>query len=133
MGRSGYLIDSNAVIDFLGNNLPKKGMKFVGEIIDDVPKISVITQIEILGFNGTDQEELVFKSFVSDSEIYNLNTKIINLCIELRKIHKIKLPDALIAATAITHDFTLITRNTADFNSLKSLELINPHKLSKSD
>ena len=46
-----------------------------------------------------------------------------------QKKHKIKLPDAIIAATAIVYGLTLITRNTADFNDLKNLELLNPHKI----
>ena len=85
MERSGYLIDSNALIDFLGNNLPQKGMGFMGSIIDEVPKISVITEIEVLGYNGTDEEEFVLKSFVRDSEVYNLNSKVVNSCIRIRK------------------------------------------------
>jgi hypothetical protein len=69
MGRSGYLIDSNAIIDFLGERLPDSGMEFLSQVIDDTPSISVITKIEVLGYNGTDQEELIFKSFVGDSEV----------------------------------------------------------------
>lgn len=101
----------------------------MGSIIDEVPKISVITEIEVLGYNGTDEEEFVLKSFVRDSEVYNLNSKVVNSCIRIRKKHKIKLPDAIIAATAIVYGLTLITRNTADFNDLKNLELLNPHKI----
>jgi predicted nucleic acid-binding protein len=45
-----YLIDTNVVIYYLGNNLTPTGMKFMNNIIDLIPNISVITQIEVLGF-----------------------------------------------------------------------------------
>ncbi|WP_428236137.1 type II toxin-antitoxin system VapC family toxin [Gracilimonas sp.] len=133
MGRSGYLIDSNAIIDFLGGRLPDSGMEFLSQVIDDKPSISVITKIEVLGYNGTDQEELIFKSFVGDSEVLGLSEGIIDLCIQIRKSYRIKLPDALIAATAINNDFILVTRNISDFNFIENLELINPHKIKKSN
>ncbi|WP_409029151.1 type II toxin-antitoxin system VapC family toxin [Gracilimonas sediminicola] len=133
MGRSGYLIDSNAIIDFLGGRLPDSGMEFLSQVIDDTPSISIITKIEVLGYNGTDQEELIFKSFVGDSEVLGLSEGIIDLCIQIRKSYRIKLPDALIAATAINNDFILVTRNISDFNFIENLELINPHKIKKSN
>jgi predicted nucleic acid-binding protein len=45
---------------------------------------------------------------------------------DIRKNHKIKLPDAIIASTALVYDFILITRNTKDFKDIEGLELINP-------
>ncbi|SEL54091.1 hypothetical protein SAMN05421740_106223 [Parapedobacter koreensis] len=48
--------------------------------------------------------------------------------IALRKKRKIKLPDAIIAATAIVQKCTLITRNIQDFSNIKGLRLINPHE-----
>lgn len=131
MERSGYLIDSNAIIDFLGGQLPESGMEFLSDIIDDVPSISVITKIEVLGYNGTEQEEHIFKSFMNDAEVLNLNEEIVDLCIQIRKSQKIKLPDALIAATTIEKDLILVTRNTADFDSIDGLDFINPHKIKK--
>ncbi len=46
----GYLIDSNAVIDYLSGIIPEKGMEFMHVIIDQGPLISVITKIEVLGY-----------------------------------------------------------------------------------
>jgi len=40
-----------------------------------------------------------------------------------------KLGDAIIAATAIVHGLTLLTRNTEDFNHLQGLTIIDPHTL----
>ena len=40
-----------------------------------------------------------------------------------------KLPDAIIAATALTHGFTIVTRNTDDFKTIVGLPTINPHEV----
>jgi len=47
MGQPKYLIDTNAVIDYLGNKFPVSGMDFMHGIIDAVPDISVVTKIEV--------------------------------------------------------------------------------------
>ncbi|MDQ6763986.1 MAG: type II toxin-antitoxin system VapC family toxin [Bacteroidota bacterium] len=45
---------------------------------------------------------------------------------ELRKAYKIKLPDAIIAATALVYDLTLLSRNTVDFKDIAGLKIYNP-------
>ncbi|MDR1220966.1 MAG: PIN domain-containing protein [Treponema sp.] len=40
-----------------------------------------------------------------------------------------KLPDAIIAATALTENFALVTRNNDDFKNIAGLELLNPWEL----
>ena len=52
MEQSQYLIDTNAIIDYLGQKLPSAGMEFMNPIIDSVPNISVISKIEVLGFQA---------------------------------------------------------------------------------
>ncbi|MBS1751893.1 MAG: hypothetical protein JST63_18485 [Bacteroidetes bacterium] len=44
----------------------------------------------------------------------------------MRKTYNIKLPDAIIAATALSYELILITRNTIDFKNINNLKLINP-------
>lgn len=51
MEQPNCLIDTNAVIDYLGSKLPDNGMTFMNTIIDAVPNVSIITKIEVLGFN----------------------------------------------------------------------------------
>ncbi len=46
--------------------------------------------------------------------------------VEIRKLYKIKLPDAIIAATAMTNNLILLSRNVSDFNQIDGLNLINP-------
>ena len=49
--------------------------------------------------------------------------------IQLRQKQKIKLPDAVIAATALVDGLKLISRNTKDFKNIKGLEIVNPYKI----
>ena len=41
-------------------------------------------------------------------------------------LYKIKLPDAIIAATALVHNLTLLTRNEKDFSKISNVEITNP-------
>jgi hypothetical protein len=65
------------------------------------------------------------EAFVEDSTVLALDDRIVNKAIEIRRGLKIKLPDAVIAATAIVHDFTLLSRNDADFRQVPGLKYLN--------
>ena len=119
-----YLLDTNAILDFMGKKLPEESQFFLSDIIDDQINISAINKIELLGFSNVEQHLIDFVGF---AEIYHLDDKIIDQTIELRKKYKIKLPDAIIAATAIVHNFTLISRNSSDFLKITELNYINPY------
>lgn len=47
-----HLIDSNAVIDYLSGKLPLNGMAFMDGLVNAIPQVSVITKIEVLGYNA---------------------------------------------------------------------------------
>ena len=122
----GYLLDSNVIIGFLASRIPESGMKMVSAIVNQKPVISVISQIEVLRYSGSPENELVLNNFINSSVIYSLSPAIIQQTIELCRKSKIKLPDAIIAATALSEKFILITRNIDDFKNISGLELINP-------
>ena len=121
-----YLIDTNAVIDYLGNKLSAEGMEFMNPIIDIVPCISVMTKIEVLGFNAPVEHYQLLKDFIDDSNVIELNDDVVNKCIEIRKSHKIKLPDAIIASSALVYELAIITRNTSDFKNIEGIQIIDP-------
>jgi predicted nucleic acid-binding protein len=131
MERAHYLIDTNAVIDYLGKILPPKGMDFMNNVIDAVPNISVITKIEVLGFKAPAEHYQLLSNFMEDATILDLTGNIVDLTIDIRKNFKIKLPDAIIASTAIICELTLITRNISDFKYIKGLKILNPYNLLK--
>jgi predicted nucleic acid-binding protein len=122
----GYVIDSNAVIDYLSGQLPRNAMSFMNGVINETPIISIMTQIEVLGFNNPPEIETFLNEFIDSSLIIPLNDDVVKTTIAIRKKNKIKTPDAIIAATAIVLDYPLITRNTSDFKKLDGLEIIDP-------
>ena len=118
-----FLIDSNVVIDYLDGRLPTAGILLINRIVDDSLLLSVVTKIEVLGFPIVNQ---LLVDFVDAAMILNLNNNIVNQTINLRKSKKIKLGDAIIAATAITHSLILVTRNVEDFKNIENLKFLNP-------
>jgi len=59
--------------------------------------------------------------------VLDLTENVVDECISIRKKHKIKLPDAIIAATAFVYDLILITLNTSDFKNIEGLVVMNPY------
>jgi len=80
----------------------------------------------VLRFNDTPENEIILNDFVNSSVIYPLSPDVVKRTIELCKRDKIKLPDAIIAATALSENLILVTRNTDDFKNISGLELYNP-------
>lgn len=123
---SKYLIDSNVVIDYLAGNLPKQGASLVRSAVNEIPTISVITKIEVLGFKVPVKDAKLLTAFVEESMIIGLSDEIIEATIQIRKRIRISTPDAIIAATAIIYQMNLLTRNEKDFRSIKELKILNP-------
>lgn len=72
--------------------------------------ISVITYIEFIGFYGVDNKTCEQLTYIANQFTqYPLDDNIRDKAIAIRQKHKIKLPDALILATAKTHQLTLLT------------------------
>jgi len=127
MGKK-YLIDTNATIDYFGNKLPEKGANFIDLLVS--PSISVITQMELLGwYRISTEEKEKLQNFINEIAVIQIDHDVIQKTIELRQSHKIKLPDAIIAATAIVNGLILISRNISDFKNISALRVINPWKL----
>lgn len=123
-----YLIDTNVVSDYFSASLPLAGMLFMDTVIDTTPNISVITQIELLCWNTDAATEQNVKNFIADSLVLDITHEVIAHCVALRKNKKIKTPDAIIAATVLAYDFTIITNNEKDFGNIKGLKFVNPNK-----
>lgn len=124
---TGYLVDTNIAIYVLHGVLPPNAVAFLQPILDSVCQMSVISRVELLGFAFADPaDEAKARQFANDSTILPFTDAIADQAIEIRKAHKIKLGDALIAATALIGNLTLLTRNEADFNSIPGLKTIYP-------
>ena len=121
-----YIIDTNTVIDAQMNKLPDKGMEFIRNVINEDFTVSFVTYIEFLGYKDISQFS---KDFIALANVLEINKSIIDTCIEIRKLQRIKLPDAIIAATALVYDLIVITRNASDFKNITGLQVIDPYSL----
>jgi predicted nucleic acid-binding protein len=126
---TGCLLDSNVIIGYLAGNIPVPGMEVVSGIVDAGIHISVISQMEVLRFNDTPENEQILVDFVNAAVIHPLSDPVVHRTIALCKQRRIKLPDAIIAATALTENFVLVTRDIDDFKNIAGLELLNPWEL----
>jgi len=125
----GYLIDNNVISNYFSGVFSEKAMYFLSEVIDKTPNLSVITKIEALSWRNTNiAKENIVRMFVDISNVIALSDMIVDECIAIRRNCRMKTPDAIIAATAIVNDFTLLTSD-ADFNRISNLRILNPFNL----
>ena len=115
------ILDSNTIIYL------SKGLINIDKVIldDEEYAISVITYMEVLGYEfESEEEEKFIHNFFALLQIKYLNSNIVQKVITLRKEQKIKLPDAIICATAMTEDAHLLT-NDIKLKTIKDLKIIN--------
>ena len=124
-----YLMDTNAISDYFSTSFSKRGMDFIDNAIDAIPNISIITEIELLCWNTDQATTQNLRNFISDCVVFGITRDVVDHCVNLRKSKKIKTPDAIIAATALAYNCTLITSNEKDFAKIKGLKILNPVKL----
>lgn len=105
------VFDTNIVIDALNgvNEADTEYSRYEHVLI------SRITWMEVLiGAEGDDSELRDF--LASRFEIVSLDLPVAETAVQLRREHRIRLPDAIIWATAKTYEAVLVTRNTKDFD-----------------
>jgi len=122
-------MDNNVISNYFSGLFTVNAMDFIADVIDQIPNISVITEIEALSWINPDKsKEAIVKEFIQDASVFGLTHDVISECVKIRRSKKIKTPDATIAATAIVHRLTLITSD-GDFNNIQGLQIIDPKNL----
>ena len=123
-----YLIDTSAAIKYLCGTFTETGLVFLDGIVSKESIISFISEIELLAWNPPKESDLiVYQQFVQASRVLGIDKRVILKTIEIRKQFGLKLPDAVIASTALIHDLTLIADNDRDFLKVDGLKYINPN------
>jgi predicted nucleic acid-binding protein len=104
------LFDTNILIDFLG------GFPQAAAELDRYPDgaVSVVSWIEVLA-GGPPEKQKLSRVLLKDFERIDLDDAIVERAVELRRDTRLRLPDAIILATAQTRGRLLVTRNTKDF------------------
>jgi toxin FitB len=88
---------------------------------------ATVTKIEVLGFkNIQPHEKALFQTYFAILKPLHLTDAIIEQTIEIRQNKKIKLGDAIIAATARVHNLEIFTHNVADFINIDGVKVTDP-------
>jgi predicted nucleic acid-binding protein len=105
------LFDTNILIDYLnGVDAAKAELARHREGL-----ISVVTMMEVLaGARGTEEEDVI-GMFLRDFRLVEITRRVAGEAVELRRVHRMRLPDAIIWASARAESALLVTRNTKDF------------------
>ena len=128
------VLDTNILIYHLNGVLDDNIEQVLEDVLELDSYISVITRIEVLGWQQhtptslQDTQDLL-RRIVEQP----LTNEIVEECIQLRQTLSIRLPDAIIAATALHLDLPLMTRNVEDFEHVPTLELLNPFEMTKEE
>lgn len=105
------LFDTNILIDYL------KGHPAADTEIARYSRrlVSAVTWMELLvGATGAEEEEVV-EMFLRDFTVVPVDRAVARAAVEVRRRERVRLPDAIIRASARVHSALLVTRNTKDF------------------
>lgn len=122
-GSNNYLLDTNIVLQLLN------GDRILAGIINSKPPyVSFITEMELLSYSKlSEKEDIKIQDFLKECFIVEMNHNIKLTAISIRKNHRLKLPDSIIAATSEHLDIPLLTSDV-EFNKLKSLQILQYRK-----
>lgn len=118
-----YLLDTNFILGLLKATPDVLATVTVRDLTASSCAYSAVTRMELLGFpNISSDEELLIADRLLKFTYLPISHEVENLAIALRRERKLKLPDALIAATAIHHDLELLTLDQALQKVIKTIK-----------
>jgi predicted nucleic acid-binding protein len=119
------LLDSNIII-----YAAQAENEFLREFIaENSPFVSALSYLEVLGYHRiNDEDKTYFEEFFNASQILPVSQAVIEKGVKLKQIKKMSLGDAMIAATGLVYDLTVVTRNIDDFRWITNLKLLNSFK-----
>ncbi len=118
------LFDTNILIDYL--NGVKDAAQEIGRYREKA--ISLITWMEVMA-GATAQDEPVIKGFLGQFDLLPIDGAVAAEAVAIRRTRRIKLPDAIILASARSTHRLLITRNTKDFPAGADIDVRMPYQI----
>jgi predicted nucleic acid-binding protein len=121
------LVDSNALIYLLSGVESPLVLNRIEQALRHQSCISDITRIEVLGWQTHSETSLLLaRQLLNSLPQIELRPDVVECAIQLRLQVRAKLPDAVIAATALCEGLPLMTRNSTDFQRFEGLQIIDP-------
>ena len=120
-----YALDTNAILYYLKDD-PDAVSSLRNIFSQNVPLyVSAITELELFAFsNLSAAEEKLIEELLATVAVISLDSHIARLAALIRRQYGLKVPDSVIAATAMFTGSTLLTRNTRDFRRIPNLSLL---------
>jgi predicted nucleic acid-binding protein len=117
------LLDSNILI-----YASQPGNEFLDEWLEAPGTMySAISLTEVLGYGGiATEDENLFEAMFAQLAMQPVSVSVLRKAAALRRVRRLKLGDAIIAATALETGSELITRNEQDFRGIDGLQIVNP-------
>lgn len=119
MNGSRCVLDTNAILYILNGDETLADFLFEKELY-----VSIITEMELLAYKGiTPTEQQTIQNFLNDCIIIGIDNKIKLNSIEVKKMSSMKLPDSIVAGTAISLNLPLVTSDK-QFRTVVDLHLV---------
>ncbi len=123
------LIDTNILIDALDPQIPAPIAARIVDAMADDARYSVISHIELLGWRGhTEASRQGTESLLAALVEVPLSPRVVKATIDIRAVLPVRLPDAIIAASALVEGLPLMTHNVGDFKRIPGLTVIDPFR-----
>jgi predicted nucleic acid-binding protein len=120
-----YTLDTNAIIYYLKDD--PVTVPILSDIFAGIAPVyvSAITEVELFGFPSLETVESErIEAILQTVAILSLDSRIARIAGTLRRTYGLKIPDSVIAATALFTNTTLLTRNSNDFKKVIDLNLL---------
>lgn len=119
--------DSSVLILFLNDALAPLHVQALSDALDaGRGQISAVVRAEVLAWSGhTSLSLMVADEFLEAFQLVPVDAAVANGAARVRREHGLKMPDALIAATALLQSATLVTANARDFRRVPALRLVD--------
>ena len=119
MSGTDIFIDTNICIYLLNGDV-----KLANLLQDQSIHISFITEIELFAYHGNTAASIkILNAFINSVTVLDVTTDIKQKTIDIRKSYKLKLPDSIIAASALTKNLPFVTADKG-FDKISNLDLV---------
>ncbi len=124
-----WLLDTNVWIDAMRDELMASRALLVAAL-DEWCGHSAMTRLELLSHSSLSEQDLAdWRLLLAQSEEVAISEAVIEEAARLRRTVRLKAPDAIIAATALLQNATLVTQNITDFRRVPRLRVFSPEEL----
>ena len=114
-----YTLDTNAILYYLKDDVG--AVSVLRDVFaENVPiYVSAVTELELFAYSDlTAEEESLIEELLATISVIPVDSRIARLAALVRRSYRLKVPDSVIAATAMFTGSKLLTRNTRDFRKI---------------